>query len=790
MGPKREKGLAGYWFVAGALAVGAAGIAVCPHPNATTGERTVKQTGISHPVNLGQVGSTVPGVQFEGAQPGDWTGFSVSGAGDVNHDGFEDLLVGAPDDSSSRGLVYLVFGSAALGGTEEPIVPLSMMVAPYGAQFPGEHDGDLLGVSVSGAGDVDADGRSDLIFGAPGVVETSYSPWPAVASARRSKEILDGASAVEVETVYSWRGGAAYLLFGNDEGEWPHGIYDPEAVDGSNGVKYVGPEDDALTGRSVSGAGTIGFKTNDYVMIGAPLADDTKGATYVVKGESRSSFAVPQVYLGSYLTKTTIITGNQPGDGAGAALSGAGDFDGDTYDDLLVGAPTAGGVISAPGEAYLLYGGTGYINDRNERVQISFSSYLNGWSGFALLGSAGGDLTGASVAAAGDVNGDGLQDILVGAPGADPGGRQDAGVTYLIYGTTKYRSYDRPTLNLADLPSTVGVVLEGVDPGDQSGASVAGAGDVNGDGYFDILIGAYNANHGRGAAYLAFGSPFGIAANGRLRLSDLDGTNGIRFDGAAAEDWAGYSVSSAGDVNDDGNMDMLVGAPGNTLASSSRAGNSYLVLGWPAKDAAQYRLIGAHKSNDTGYHGVGMISDGSQFLPASRCWYGFQSYYTNFATVALLRNARDLTLPSEYFPAQTVWRVTSNYFYHYSPTAVTFHYGANDFWWMPPEATPELFRAPNLKGPYTRIDSTVGTRNRTVKASVSDTLGYFTLGFVPPPQTEPTPTPPPGTPEPDIPIPPPGQFVRFTFDTSEEGWVACTMSSSRLAALARISGGR
>ena len=184
-------------------------------------------------------------------------------------------------------------------------------------------------------------------------------------------------------------------------------------------------------------------------------------------------------------------------------------------------------------------------------------STLDGSNGFRLDGVAADDRSGYSVAGAGDVNGDGFADLIIGAPGADPHGT-DSGSSYVVFGKA---SGFAASIDLSSLDGSNGFRLDGVAADDYSGSSVASAGDVNGDGFADVIVGAYGADpHGTdsGSSYVVFGKASGFAAS--IDLSTLDGTNGFRLDGVAAGDCSGRSVASAGDVNGDGFADVIVGA--------------------------------------------------------------------------------------------------------------------------------------------------------------------------------------------------------------------------------------
>src|SRR5262245_44412717 len=169
-------------------------------------------------------------------------------------------------------------------------------------------------------------------------------------------------------------------------------------------------------------------------------------------------------------------------------------------------------------------------------------SSLDGTTGFKLSGAAG-DNSGISVASAGDVNGDGFADVIVGAWVADPHGSA-SGASYVVFGKA---SGFAANIDLPSLDGTSGFRLSGAAAADYTGFSAASAGDVNGDGFADLIVGASYADpHGSksGASYVVFGKASGFAAN--IDLSSLDGMTGFKLSGAAAGDKSGLSVASAG----------------------------------------------------------------------------------------------------------------------------------------------------------------------------------------------------------------------------------------------------
>ena len=266
----------------------------------------------------------------------------------------------------------------------------------------------------------------------------------------------------------------------------------------------------------------------------------------------------------------SVIEGIDSGDESGRSVYSAGDINSDGIDDFLIGAARADhSTVIEDGEVYVVFGkSTGLASTIDP-------STLNGTNGFRIDGDLANDHFGLAVSNLGDINGDGRSDIVIGAPDADPSGRASAGSVYVLFGASSFGS----SVDVTTLNGSNGFRIDGATAGDGFGVSVRGAGDVNKDGLGDFVIGAPGADFtggGAGAAYVFFGAASFPAA---VSLSSLTGANGFRIDGSAAGDDLGRSVSDAGDVNQDGFSDIIVGGPGATVSSGLLTGSAFLVFG-------------------------------------------------------------------------------------------------------------------------------------------------------------------------------------------------------------------
>jgi len=321
------------------------------------------------------------------------------------------------------------------------------------------------------------------------------------------------------------------------------------------------------SGRSVSSAGDVNGDGLADLIVGAYADDpngDDSGASFVVFGKTDgTAVELSAIESGN---GGFVINGVSAGDNSGFNVSSAGDVNGDGLADLIVGARRDDPNGDDSGASFVVFGKT-------DSTVVELSAIESGNGGFVINGVSAGDASGASVSSAGDVNGDGLADLIVGAYADDPNGNS-SGASFVVFGKT-----DSTAVELSAIETgTDGFVINGVSGGDRSGLSVSSAGDVNGDGLADLIVGAYaddpNGNSS-GVSFVVFGKTDSTA----VELSAIEtGNGGFVINGVSGRDASGLSVSSAGDVNGDGFADLIVGAYADDPNGGS-SGASFVIFG-------------------------------------------------------------------------------------------------------------------------------------------------------------------------------------------------------------------
>jgi hypothetical protein len=345
-------------------------------------------------------------------------------------------------------------------------------------------------------------------------------------------------------------------------------------------------------GRSVAALGEFTLDGNQAVAVGAPDADGGRGSVTIVLDVYGGRAGPPR-------GRRIRFVGVARGEHLGAAVAGGGDVNGDGFPDLLVGAPDASpyGRRDA-GAVWVIFG-----VPAPGRVELA---RLRPEQGYEIVGAAPGDHLGAAVAVDRDFSGDGHDDMVLGAPGAQ-GGR---GAVYGIDSVLRSE-----TLDLRHLPPERGFAITGAPPGAHFGTSVAAGGYQNGSPYAALVGGAPGAYGGRGAAYVVWGRTSGSPG---VRL----GTPGTGYEvrGADPEDHAGASVAAIGSVDHNGVTNIAVGAPNAWVsARGGRAGAVLVVLGYDLAGLVRpsFTIEGVHVGDRTGASlggGVGSPNEAAEVV--------------------------------------------------------------------------------------------------------------------------------------------------------------------------------
>jgi len=384
---------------------------------------------------------------FVGESAGDESGHALGAGGDVNGDGFDDLLISAPlnqETGEDDGQIYLIFGKAS--GWQ-----LNTSLADADASFLGEVMSDRAGNSIDIIEDVNGDNYDDILIA---------DKW---------------------NDEYEINGGKIYLIFGRASG-WKMDI----SLSSCN-ASYKGINANDHAGFSISGLGDVNGDTFGDFLIGAYLNDElgtSAGQSYLIFGKELGWSTDVN------LTNADVtFNGEYQYDASGTVVSGVGDLNGDTYKDFMIGAPGNDESQSSAGQAYIIFG-----------KETWESGYNLSDADASFHGENDNDQLGTFLAGAYDINNDTYDDILIGARNYPSGASR--GKTYLIFGKETGWNMDIPIQN-ADAS------FIGEKSGDTSSNSLAGIGDVNEDDYDDFLIGAQQFTSSEayaGKVYLFFGA--------------------------------------------------------------------------------------------------------------------------------------------------------------------------------------------------------------------------------------------------------------------------------------------
>ena len=470
-------------------------------------------------------------VQFTGESQDDSAGSSLSDAGDVNGDGYDDFLIGAPSVNgvgASSGAIYLVYGSST------PLVTASVSTA---VKFGGENAGDMAGSAMAPAGDINGDGYDDMLIAATGKDSNRGSVYILYGKAAKytSASLSDsafieltggsigdiaggsvaGAGDVNNDGYDDFMigaygnndaasfAGAVYLLYGKEA------LFSDMALSASSVVKFTGAAANDSLAYGLSSGDLNGDGYSD-VILSSPALDDSTGGFYIIYGQQNSLTSMS-------VSDSSVVkfTGESVADAAGGSIESGADINGDGYDDILVGAiqNSAGGSVA--GAAYIVYG----------QATALASGSLGDTGIVKFTGEDAGDLAGIDVAMLGDVDNDGYDDFQIGGSMHDLSA-SNAGAVYLVHGTAD-------ALTSIDLSDDSVIKFLGEAASDIAGDVVSRAGDINGDGFDEMLVSAY-AHDGdatdEGVTYLGYlyrdadGDGVG-GAGGLLTGTDCDDTD-------------------------------------------------------------------------------------------------------------------------------------------------------------------------------------------------------------------------------------------------------------------------
>ena len=556
------------------------------------------------------------GLIIDGATVNDLTGTALT-SGDFNGDGYADIAIGAPYADVLRdgvmlnavGATFVIYAGPDrdLAGFDlDSLRPENGGDGSRGFVVLGESPAGFLGRSLANVGDVNGDGIDDLLIGAPNVGVSEFAGFTF---------------------------GAAYLIFGHQGEDYPAlldvSVLRPEGDENNNsgyGVAMLGSQLSGNAGFSVAAAGDVSGDGVGDMLIGNDyaLGGGNRGLTFLIYGRTADQPWPGLIQLadfqsnGSDGSQGVALLSNLTGDSLGISVAGVGDFTGDGIDDFLVGAPLSN--ILAPGG-----GMAALVPGQISGPELGFDTNLdlrnpeNKETVYFMSSANAGDAIGAVVAGIGDINGDGRPDLAIGSPIAQSQA-EEAGLVYVVFGRQANRPLSKSFSLTRLLPAnggdgSLGFAIAGA-AFDNLGSSLAGIGDINGDGLTDLLIGATGlvANgSATGGAFIIYGRAQDDPFPALITTTSLvagDGGRGFALTGEQTADQAGFAVAYGGDINGDGGADILISA-NSANGAAERGGRTYVIFGAgndvPAGPVADGRLT--HAWYDPARAGEGIVTE-------------------------------------------------------------------------------------------------------------------------------------------------------------------------------------
>lgn len=626
----------------------------------------------------GQNMDTTADVTINGVS-GDGFGNTVSGVGDVNGDGFADIIAGAPFYSTFTGRAYIYYGGSSMDTTVD-ITLTGTSNSSFGSR-------------LSSAGDINGDGYADVLVGSYG-----YSGDTGRAYVYYGATSMDTTEDITITGTATSRLGSAVEVGDLNSDGLNELIIGAESVSTFTGSTYIYHQSYTANGTSdknVTGAATSNFLGREIANVGDVNNDGYEDILVGAYGNSTST-GIAYLYMGGSTISTTptaTFTGGASNDRFGEGVGGGGDVNGDGYDDIIIGAPGYNpGAAAETGRAYIFYGSSTISGT----IAASTANVI-------ITGNAASQRVGFHVTTNGDVNGDGNDDALIAADGysSDTGrvyyfsgrdltssmtvanatatftgiatndamgasiamadinydGKADVFIGSDNYNSAQGRGYIFYGGNLSgdETGSGADFIVTGETVGDQFGKSFKPAGDINGDGYPDIVTSAYFYNPGgavnTGRVYIFYGSstPF----SGSVSASTAD----VKINGEATNHEFGHNVISGGDVNGDGYSDILAGAYNWDNGGTTNVGKAYVYYGNPsltgtlaASTAAAFVLTGEAASNKLG---EGLASADVNNDGYTDLFIGADGYSTNTGRAYFLMQGSSTYYPVYNFAAKS-----------------------------------------------------------------------------------------------------------------------------------------